>query len=178
MRTLGLGITLLSLCLSGLAQGEDSDEEGSAGVPGGFYFPNWDRQSKTDYVGVFPISSLSGYYVYGTGKPAQLVGEISGSPFVFHSGPRYCGWIGLPGLGWFGCGLHPDLPTTPARSVPTTGAYNIRSTSIRLAQGMSREEVIASVGSPSKKIQLGQKEIWEYTGYSLLFESGGLREIR
>jgi hypothetical protein len=149
--------------------GQDVDHEEDNRVPGGFYLPNSNR----DYIGVFPITRLSGYHVYRAGEPAQSVGGISGSPFIFHSGPSYCGWIGIPGLGWFGCGLDPNLSLAPMSHSSAGGT-----TSIQLAEGMSRETVLEAVGAPDKKILLGLKEIWEYKGYSLLFESGGLKEIR
>lgn len=153
--------------MSALGEGAVREENGP--VTGGFYFP----QSNQDYVGVFPVSRLSGYHLYRADEPAESAGEISGSPFVFHTGPSYCGWIGLPGFGWFGCGLQPGLIPFPTRASRDEGTA-----SIQLAVGMGRREVLQSVGAPSRKILLGLREIWEYKGYSLLFDSGGLMEIR
>jgi len=49
---------------------------------------------------------------------------------------------------------------------------------VRLAKGMSQEEVLKLIGSPSNKILMEQKELWGYSGYSLLFESRVLKDIR
>jgi len=173
---LSFGVLFLSFCIGGFAQEEESDIEEGLSLPSGFYFPSWDPQSKNDYVGVFPVSRRTGYYVYRTGQPAQLVEEISKSPFVFHSGPQFCGWIGLPSPGWFGCRLNPYVPDFPG--FPETELSGLDSRSIHLEEGMSKREVLDSVGSPSRKIFLSVKEIWEYQSFSLLFESGALKEIR
>ncbi|MBI2822838.1 MAG: hypothetical protein HYX74_11505 [Acidobacteria bacterium] len=50
--------------------------------------------------------------------------------------------------------------------------------SIVLSEGLSEDEVVARVGSPLQRIQLGDREVWRYSGYSLLFEKGLLTEIR
>lgn len=165
---------VVMLCGGGLSQDEGREQQKEGTSLGGFYFPEWDAQSDSGYVGVFPVSRLSGYHVFGSNQSPLSVGEVSGTPFVFHSGPDYCGWIGLPGFGWFGCGLQPFAQTSGASHDVSSGTKQ----AIHLTQGMSKEEVLESVGSPSKKILLNTKEIWEYSGYSLLFESGALEEIR
>lgn len=177
-RTLGFGIVLSSLFVSGICVGEDRSEEEHVGAPQGFYFPEWDSHSQGNYVGVFPVSPRSTYYVYGADQQKELIGQISGSPFVFHSGPEFCGWIGLPGIGWFGCGFHPYLSPHPTRDTLTTEPSTVPTTSVQLERGMSRDEVLDSAGQPSRKILMARKEIWEYKHFSLLFESGTLTEIR
>jgi len=172
------GIVLISLGVNGICVGEGRSEREDADVPQGFYFPEWDSHSQSDYVGVFPVSPRSTYYVYGADQSKQLIGEISGAPFVFHSGPEFCGWIGLPGIGWFGCGLHPNLSPPPSSDTSDIEASNMQTTSVHLEKGMSREEVLNSTGQPSRKILMARKEIWEYKHFSLLFESGTLTEIR
>jgi hypothetical protein len=169
-------VLTLSMFVCSFAQERPDDSREEEQVPGGFYFPDWDPQSKHDYVGVFPVTRRTGYYVYRAGEPARLVGGITGTPFVFHSGPQYCGWIGLPGFGWFGCGLGPYPETM--RAAPGVDSPSTTPTSVRLEEGMSQNRVLDAVGPPSRKVLLGLKEIWEYKGYSLLFESGTLKEIR
>jgi hypothetical protein len=162
------------LCSGGLGQGERGEEQ----KEGGFYFPEWDSQSSNDYIGVFPVSRLSGYQVFGTSQPPQSLGEVSGTPFVFHSGPDYCGWIGLPGFGWFGCGAQAFTSTIGTDRSRIDRPSNEPAREIHLTKGMSKVAVMESVGSPTRKILLNGKEVWEYSGYSLLFESNSLKEIR
>lgn len=50
--------------------------------------------------------------------------------------------------------------------------------SLLLKEGMSQEEVIRALGSPIQRVGLGSKEIWKYSGYSLVFEDGVLKEMR
>lgn len=52
------------------------------------------------------------------------------------------------------------------------------SESILLHEGMDMEEVTRVLGTPIQKIQLSEKEIWEFSSFSLLFEFGRLKEIR
>jgi hypothetical protein len=50
--------------------------------------------------------------------------------------------------------------------------------SILLKEGMDEDQVVRAIGSPVQRVQLGERTVWKYSGYSLLFESGKLREIR
>jgi len=50
--------------------------------------------------------------------------------------------------------------------------------SILLQAGMGEEEVIKAVGIPLQKVILGERVVWRYSAYSLLFENGTLKEIR
>ncbi|MBI4445012.1 MAG: hypothetical protein HY645_03805 [Acidobacteria bacterium] len=52
------------------------------------------------------------------------------------------------------------------------------SESILLEEGLTEEEVMRRLGSPLQRIQMGVREVWRYSGYSLIFESGKLKEIR
>ncbi len=52
------------------------------------------------------------------------------------------------------------------------------SESLLLQEGMSQDEVIRILGSPLQRVQLANREIWKYSGYSLLFEGGALKEMR
>lgn len=52
------------------------------------------------------------------------------------------------------------------------------SESILLKEGMSEEQVIQAVGAPLQKVQMGDRTVWKYSGYSLLFEGGTLKDIR
>ncbi len=50
--------------------------------------------------------------------------------------------------------------------------------SILLKEGMDEDQVVQAVGSPVQRVQLGERTVWKYSGYSLLFEGGKLKEIR
>lgn len=50
--------------------------------------------------------------------------------------------------------------------------------SILLKAGMGEEEVVMAVGIPLQKVVLGERTVWRYSSYSLLFENGALKEIR
>lgn len=50
--------------------------------------------------------------------------------------------------------------------------------SILLRDGMTDEQVMEKLGSPIERIQLENREVWKYSGYSLLFVGGKLKEIR
>jgi hypothetical protein len=50
--------------------------------------------------------------------------------------------------------------------------------SILLQAGMGEEEVVRAVGIPLQKVVLGERVVWRYSAYSLLFENGTLKEIR
>jgi hypothetical protein len=47
-----------------------------------------------------------------------------------------------------------------------------------LAEGMTEEQVLGAVGSPLETVSMGTRSVWKYSGYSLLFEGGSLKEIR
>jgi len=52
------------------------------------------------------------------------------------------------------------------------------SRSLVLSRGMDEEAVVRLLGSPLERIRLEEREIWKYSGYSLVFESGILTDIR
>ena len=43
---------------------------------------------------------------------------------------------------------------------------------------MDEDQVVRAIGSPVQRVQLGGRTVWKYSGYSLLFEGGKLKEIR
>ncbi|MFB3903066.1 MAG: hypothetical protein ACE15E_06405 [Acidobacteriota bacterium] len=50
--------------------------------------------------------------------------------------------------------------------------------SILLREGMDEDQVVQAIGSPVQRVQLGERMVWKYSAYSLLFENGKLKEIR
>jgi hypothetical protein len=59
-----------------------------------------------------------------------------------------------------------------------SGGGNGFARSTVLAEGMTEEQVLSAVGSPVERVTMGTRSVWKYSGYSLLFEDGGLKEIR
>jgi hypothetical protein len=52
------------------------------------------------------------------------------------------------------------------------------SDSVLLSEGMDQEEVMLLLGSPLQSVKMGEREVWKYSAFSLLFEFGTLKEIR
>ena len=50
--------------------------------------------------------------------------------------------------------------------------------SLVLSEGMQEEEVIKVMGSPIDRISSGDSQIWKYSGFSLYFQEGKLKELR
>jgi len=50
--------------------------------------------------------------------------------------------------------------------------------SLVLREGMSQDEVMNQIGSPSSRLVRGSQEVWRYSGYSLAFEQARLKELR
>jgi hypothetical protein len=52
------------------------------------------------------------------------------------------------------------------------------SSSSLLKEGMSEEEVMGRLGSPLERNRIAEREVWKYSGYSLIFVGGKLKEWR
>jgi hypothetical protein len=52
------------------------------------------------------------------------------------------------------------------------------SSSPLLREGMSEEEVMGRLGSPLERNRIEEREVWKYSGYSLVFVEGRLKEWR
>ena len=50
--------------------------------------------------------------------------------------------------------------------------------SLLLSEGMSEEEVVRRIGMPIERTRSVERELWQYSGYALVFEVGRLRGIR
>lgn len=50
--------------------------------------------------------------------------------------------------------------------------------SLLLSRGMTDAAVVGRLGSPIQRSRIGNRELWRYSAYSLLFEAGVLTEIR
>ena len=103
-------------------------------------------------------------------------GPAGGAPFFFDSGYNYNTVVAGPGRGgwdWFVEEWRDQDPRQPQQN-----PSDPLSESLLLQEGMSQEEVMRALGSPIQRIQLADREIWKYSGYSLLFEGGALKEMR
>ncbi len=140
-------------------------------------------------IGIFPVSS--GFSGLGLGFPRQR------SRSLFHQGRRSLFTHQREGFGRGGYGFHgssfltwpwnyTDQPTDTDRFVESwkdhdpfeNRATSGFSNSGLLQEGMSEEEVVQAVGSPAERFRLGPRETWKYSGYSLVFEQGALKQIR
>ncbi len=50
--------------------------------------------------------------------------------------------------------------------------------SLLLSEGMQEEEVIKVMGSPIDRTSSGDSQVWKYSGFSLYFQDGKLKELR
>jgi len=121
----------------------------------------------------------------------QFNGHSRYSPFGYYSYYPY-GGFGSPGLQFFGYNGFEARPAlyNSARFVdewkdrdpiPGGGSGSQDSAlqqSILLKEGMDEDQVVHAIGSPIQRVQLSERTVWKYSGYSLLFEGGKLKEIR
>lgn len=103
-------------------------------------------------------------------------GPSGGIPYYFDPGLGYGTVVAGPDRGgwdWFveewGDQDPQQLEADPAGSL---------SESLLLQEGMSPEEVMRVLGSPLQRIEMADRQVWKYSGYSLLFEGGALKEMR
>ncbi|HXK60524.1 MAG TPA: hypothetical protein PLP42_11590 [Acidobacteriota bacterium] len=106
-----------------------------------------------------------------------------GGPFGGFGSPYYYGFSG-----YYGMGPQPALYNS-ARFVeewkdrdPVTAKGESQGSSLQesilLSEGMDEDQVVQAIGSPLQRVQLGERSVWKYSGYSLLFQNGKLKEIR
>jgi len=131
----------------------------------------------------------------GTGNEFLFGGYRYHSPFYSQS-PFYSyspfGAYGLYGHDFFGYQTFGPMPAMynsalfieewkdrdPIAGRGSESQVSTVQQSILLADGMDEEQVMRAVGSPVQRVQLGERTVWKYSGYSLLFEGGKLKEIR
>jgi hypothetical protein len=64
------------------------------------------------------------------------------------------------------------------RNPPSGSPGESLSASPLLREGMSEEEVMGRLGSPLERNRIEEREVWKYSGYSLIFVGGKLKEWR
>ncbi len=137
-------------------------------------------------VGIFPVARLprefaslffADRFLFGRHETTRV-----GSPFHLD---MYGPWSGYGG--WYPYAEYGPTPTLydSQRFVeewknrpPERKEEPVSTQSILLQEGMGEEEVIRAVGIPLQKVKLGERTVWRYSAYSLLFENGALKEIR
>ncbi|HLV01923.1 MAG TPA: hypothetical protein VKZ59_11690 [Acidobacteriota bacterium] len=139
---------------------------------------------KTRRIGIFPIIHVPGslarglvleHLVFGSPR-GNAVRATRSTPFLFHSGLPAEAGLGFVGKGKTSSSLFfierwKDFePTKPMEKGETSSKL--------LKPGQSKEAVMRSLGSPVERIRFADKEIWKYSGYSLVFVSGLLQEVR
>lgn len=184
MRSLALSLALLVIFTASLsAQGRSSQRSSWVFFPGdrGFFAPR----------SVPPL----GFFHFRV--PPEFGAAVFAHQFFvgghrpFHLSPRrgFHGFWGGPGrygfIPYARWGGTPTLYTSrtfveqwrdrdPVGPSPGEGATR----STLLSQGMDEAEVMGKLGSPVERVVLRDREVWKYSGYSLLFEGGRLKEIR
>lgn len=111
----------------------------------------------TRVVSPFPLRTFPSSRFFFPGYFSGGFGGISGSSVYYSSRSFVEAWKDLP--------------------VPDEGESRI-SRSLVLSEGMEEEKVVQVLGSPLSRIRMGERQVWKYSGYSLLFVDGKLREIR
>jgi hypothetical protein len=59
----------------------------------------------------------------------------------------------------------------------STSSSNLSGSQL-LVEGMNEEEVMKALGSPVERISLGETQVWKYSGFSVRFQAGKLKELR
>jgi hypothetical protein len=139
-------------------------------------------------VGIFPVFQVprevaAGFlvhqFIFGDHQPVR-----AGRPYYWTGGPAspmYWGHYGsVPLQPMYAYPTVHDMAFVQAWKdrVPPEVAGSGLSKSILLSKGMEEEEIVRVIGSPVQRIRLGEREVWKYSGYSLLLENGTLQDIR
>lgn len=132
---------------------------------------------------------------FSSHRPHLFAGRFFGSgrrfagpgPFRFHAGPGGAPFFFDPGYSYGTVYVGPDRGGwdwfveewgDQYPRLPEEDASGSLSESLLLKEGMSPEEVMRVLGSPVQRIEMADRQVWRYSGYSLLFEGGALKEIR
>ncbi|HEY2931503.1 MAG TPA: hypothetical protein VGK99_07130 [Acidobacteriota bacterium] len=122
--------------------------------------------------------SFAEHFVWGNHRPTR---ESAGDHFLLFRGypdVYYAGAYGAETTGSSSYASQPFVEEWKGREPIMKGPAPDLTQSTLLAEGMQEEEVVKRLGSPLQRIQLGERQVWKYSGFSLLFESGLLKEIR
>lgn len=187
MKKLGAACIVLGVLFSTPSFGQKDERthrsEFIFGFPGSF----GPRRGFGGQAGIFPIGPVPrelrtalfldqflfrGHRATGVG-PDRFFSRFPRSPHWF---------FGRPGFGQRGLsqGLYSSRSFVDAWKDRDPGLplHGRLSDSILLEPGMSEAQVVKRLGTPLQKVQLAGREVWKYSGYSLLFERGSLVEIR
>jgi hypothetical protein len=187
MKKLGAACLILGVLFSTPSFGQKDERTSRSGFIFGFPGSFGSGRGFGGHAGIFPVVPVPrelrtalfldhflfrGHRSTGVG-PDGLFSRFSRSPH----------WIfGRPGFGQRG----PSQVLYSSRSFvdawkdrdPGLSSHGRLSDSILLEPGMSEAQVVKRLGTPLQKVQLAGREVWKYSGYSLLFERGSLVEIR
>ncbi len=170
----------------GMAQSRDRANRSERSRSGSTFFGHFLRNQ----TGIFPISSRSSGFGLGLSRPRSRSLSSHGRSSGFRrlqsrSGSLSHGLYRTSFLTWPSWN-YAEQPSDTDHFVATwqdrdpfeDSVNSGFSGSALLREGMSEEEVVQAVGSPAEKIRLGPREIWKYSSYALVFQEGGLKEIR
>jgi hypothetical protein len=144
----------------------------------------WNRAPRT-HVGLFPIQRwIAGYQPAVRGQRSFFGGVRQQERSSFY---RNSHWqAALPFLGYREYHGGHRVQLYSSEDFVNRWAYESLSNStgvdfsgsLILKKGMSSEEAMRHLGSPVQRNRMGEREVWRYSGYLLVFESGALVEIR
>ena len=125
----------------------------------------------------FATLFLIDHFLFGDSQPAPLGHDPHSFPIWSHQSTPFQGYR-YAGPGDSNYPSRSFVDQWKGRDPSITGSPSDFTGSTLLSEGMKPENVIRHLGSPLQRIQLREREVWRYSGYSLLFEGGVLREIR
>lgn len=137
------------------------------------------------HIGVFPAFRvprplaplfLVDHFLFGDLRPTRIGGGTDRFPVLGHPGIFSAYRYNSPNNANYSSRNFVEQwkgRNTLAEGVPSSFAQ-----SVLLSEGMAQEQVVRRLGSPVQRIRLGEREVWKYSAYSLLFEAGLLKEIR
>ncbi len=145
------------------------------------------------HVGIFPVfgfprETAAGFLIndvlFGDYRPTRVGGRALFCydrypyPYFYGSGGAYppvYDRFGWESPGFQDMSFVQEWKDRPPRQIASQPR---QAESILLSEGMDEEAIIKAIGSPLQKIKLDDREVWKYSGYSLLLEGGRLKEIR
>lgn len=187
MKRLGVAWLIIGVLCSTLLFGQRDDRRNRSGFIFGFPGVFGPSRGFGGHAGIFPVVRVPrelgtalflDHFLSRRHAPTGIGPDrfFSG----FHRSPHW--FSGRPGMarGGLAYGAFSSRSFVEAWKDRNPGLqlHGSLSDSVVLEPGMSEAEVVRRLGAPLQRVQLAGREVWKYSGYSLLFESGSLLEIR
>ncbi|HSR69338.1 MAG TPA: hypothetical protein VLU25_15490 [Acidobacteriota bacterium] len=120
-----------------------------------------------------PLADPDGFYYRAGPRGSGFWSHSLGSPYSYFGPPYYTPYRSSSSSSF----VEEWKDRDPRREEPVERQFSF-SDSLLLEEGMSTERVMGVLGSPLERIRLGGREVWRYSGYSLVFEDDALKELR